>query len=468
MRYARRPVDRLVRPELAQPAGPSPPGPCYTPAVPKLSVTVITRNEAADIARGARVGRLGRRDRRRRLGEHRRHGRHRAAVHRSRRRARVAGLRRAEELRGLAREPRLDSVARRRRARHAGARRRDQATARRPTPRARGYRMPRVTWHLGRWIRTTDWYPDHQLRLYDRRAGAMDRAVRARGGRRSTGDRPAARRAAALRLPRHRRSPRDHRPLHDLRRAPDARERPARRAAAAAGHPPLAFLRNYIARGGFRDGVPGFIISAMNAYYVFLKFAKLWELQRRTGRMLRARTAIAAMFSLHIDTARTWRGGQNQVLLTVNGLRAIGHRAALVAHPDGELRRRAAEGLDLIPLAPRPRWTSRRPGGCRACIKRLRPDVVHAHDPHGVAMASLALSLGSAPTPDAGARRVAPRRLSSEEQLVLPVEAPAGRLLHRRVRGDPADAASPTACRPTGPSRCTKASTSSTCSPRRR
>ena len=47
-----------------------------------------------------------------------------------------------------------------------------------------------------------------------------------------------------------------------------------------AGHPPLAFLRNYIARGGFRDGAAGFVISAMNAYYVFLKFAKLWELER--------------------------------------------------------------------------------------------------------------------------------------------------------------------------------------------
>ena len=33
------------------------------------------------------------------------------------------------------------------------------------------YAIPRVTWHLGRWIRTTDWYPDYQLRLYDRRAG---------------------------------------------------------------------------------------------------------------------------------------------------------------------------------------------------------------------------------------------------------------------------------------------------------
>jgi len=46
-----------------------------------------------------------------------------------------------------------------------------------------------------------------------------------------------------------------------------------------AGHPPLAFLRNYLAHGGIRDGAPGFIISSMNAYYVFLKFAKLWELE---------------------------------------------------------------------------------------------------------------------------------------------------------------------------------------------
>ena len=57
------------------------------------------------------------------------------------------------------------------------------------------------------------------------------------------------------------------------------------------------------------------------------------------------------MFSLHVDTARSWRGGQNQVLLTVLGLRALGHRTALVAHPHGELCRRAAEGPDLIPIA---------------------------------------------------------------------------------------------------------------------
>jgi len=45
-------------------------------------------------------------------------------------------------------------------------------------------------------------------------------------------------------------------------------------------HPPLAWLRNYVLRLGFRDGVPGLIVSGLNACYVFLKLAKLWELQR--------------------------------------------------------------------------------------------------------------------------------------------------------------------------------------------
>src|SRR3989454_7803112 len=104
------------------------------------------------------------------------------------------------------------------------------------------------------------------------------------------------------------------------------------------------------------------------------------------------------MFSLHVDTARTWRGGQNQVLLTVNGLRAIGHRAALVAHPGGELRARAAEGLELIPLAPRTEMDLTAAWRFARVVKRLSPDVIHAHDPHGVAMAALALSLGASST----------------------------------------------------------------------
>jgi glycosyltransferase involved in cell wall biosynthesis len=101
------------------------------------------------------------------------------------------------------------------------------------------------------------------------------------------------------------------------------------------------------------------------------------------------------MFSLHIDTARTWRGGQNQVLLTVLGLRALGHRSMLVAHAAGELRQRAQEGLDLVPLTPKTEMDLSAAWRLSRLIKQLRPDVIHAHDPHGVAMAALALSMST-------------------------------------------------------------------------
>src|SRR5262245_15295733 len=114
------------------------------------------------------------------------------------------------------------------------------------------------------------------------------------------------------------------------------------------------------------------------------------------------------MFSLHIDTARTWRGGQNQVLVTVLGLRTLGHRVMLVAHPEGELRERAKEGLDVFPLAPRTEMDLSAAWRLARLIKKLRPEVVHAHDSHAVAMAALALSMSTEPRkpPLLAARRV--------------------------------------------------------------
>ena len=114
------------------------------------------------------------------------------------------------------------------------------------------------------------------------------------------------------------------------------------------------------------------------------------------------------MFALHIDTARTWRGGQQQVLLTVLGLRARGHRAVLIAHRDGELFRRASEGPDLVPLAPvneidlATAWTLSK------IIRQWKPQIVHAHDPHAVSMASLALSFGA---PEPRPKTIASRRV---------------------------------------------------------
>jgi glycosyltransferase involved in cell wall biosynthesis len=115
------------------------------------------------------------------------------------------------------------------------------------------------------------------------------------------------------------------------------------------------------------------------------------------------------MFSLHIDTQRDWRGGQRQVLLTVLGLRERGHRAALLAHPEGELAKRASEGHDLLKLAPRTEVDLHAAWQLSRIIRDLKPDLVHAHDPHGVAAASLALAFSTSPE---GPGLIASRRVA--------------------------------------------------------
>jgi glycosyltransferase involved in cell wall biosynthesis len=148
------------------------------------------------------------------------------------------------------------------------------------SPAHAAFRMRRVTWHLGRWIRSTDWYPDYQVRLFDRRAAHwtgeyVHEAIAADG---SVGELRGELQHFAYR------DVADH--LETIDRYTTFAARQMHEAGRRAGllhlavHPPLAFLRNYVVRGGFRQRIPGFIVSVMNAYYVFLKFAKLWELSR--------------------------------------------------------------------------------------------------------------------------------------------------------------------------------------------
>jgi glycosyltransferase involved in cell wall biosynthesis len=146
-------------------------------------------------------------------------------------------------------------------------------------PPHRGFRIPRVTWHLGRWIRTTDWYPDDQLRLYDRRAAHwVGRHVhegvnvngsvgRLRGELEHYAYRDISEHLATI----------EHYTTLAARQMFEQGHRASTWQLAV--HPQLAFLRNYLLKGGFRDGHVGLIISAMNKYYVFLKFAKLRELE---------------------------------------------------------------------------------------------------------------------------------------------------------------------------------------------
>jgi len=144
-----------------------------------------------------------------------------------------------------------------------------------------GYRMPRISYYLGRWIRGTDWYPDYQLRLYDRRVGRFNgkrvhESVELKQGRPGTLEHDL-----------------QHYPYRDISDHVTSIDHYTTLAAEewfaegrrtnpfeAAVHPPAAFLRNYLVRRGFRDGTAGFLISILNSYYVFLKILKLWELQR--------------------------------------------------------------------------------------------------------------------------------------------------------------------------------------------
>ena len=150
-------------------------------------------------------------------------------------------------------------------------------------PAAPAYRIARVTFHLGRWLRTTDFYPDSQTRLYDRRAARwrgkyVHESVSADG--------PVGRLNEEIQHYSYR-NLHDHldRINHYTSLAARQMYESGRRTGPLAllVHPPAAFLRNFVLRRGFLDGGVGLTLSLVNAYAVFAKFAKLWELQRSTG-----------------------------------------------------------------------------------------------------------------------------------------------------------------------------------------
>jgi len=148
-------------------------------------------------------------------------------------------------------------------------------------PDRRGYRIPRVSHYLGRWIRGTDWYPDYQLRLYDRRAAQWNGRRVHESVKLASGE-PGQLRRDLQHFPY--RDISDHLATIERYTTLAAEEMTANgRAPTMAGvalHPPFAFVRNYVLRGGFRLGSVGFVVSALNSYYVFLKLAKAWEKQR--------------------------------------------------------------------------------------------------------------------------------------------------------------------------------------------
>ena len=185
-----------------------------------------------------------------------------------------------------------------------------------------------------------------------------------------------------------------------------------------------AFFRNYVLRRGLLLGARRPHRLDLNAYYTYAKLAKLRERARDRRR--------ARMRVLHVDTARAWRGGQNQVLLTARAWRARGHEVVLACRRGGALAARAREaGLDVraVPfrgdLWPAAAWALAR------VLREVPPDVVQLHDPHALSAGLLARA------PGGRARRSWPPGASTStlQGALSRREVPRGR---PRDRGQPA------------------------------
>lgn len=143
-----------------------------------------------------------------------------------------------------------------------------------------GWEIPRLSSYLGEWVRYGTWYPDRQLRLFDRRSGRF-------GGREPhatfQADGPVGRLRGDI----------EHHPYRDLEEhlrtmdryttimANEMAER-GRRASIVdlVGRPAVRFFRFYVLGRGFLHGWRGLLLASLAAHYVRMKYAKLLAMQR--------------------------------------------------------------------------------------------------------------------------------------------------------------------------------------------
>jgi glycosyltransferase involved in cell wall biosynthesis len=147
---------------------------------------------------------------------------------------------------------------------------------------ANGYTMNRLTNYCGQWIHHSGWYPDRKLRLFDRRLGHW--------GGTNPHDRVEMN-TAVMHL--------DGDLLHYSYYSVSEHLGRARKYADIAAHamynqgkrstwgqicfsPIFKFLRNYLFKGGFLDGLAGFTICRIAALETYWKYVHLKSLRKET------------------------------------------------------------------------------------------------------------------------------------------------------------------------------------------
>ena len=148
-------------------------------------------------------------------------------------------------------------------------------------PRADAFFVPRKNFFLGRWIRHCGWYPDYRQPQFFNKHRLRYRDDLVHEGFDVTG-RVDYLRGHVLQYP--------FRDLGEYLRKMSRYSTLMAEQMAARGsrfrthqlvtHPVFTFIKMYGLRQGFRDGMPGLILSLLYAYYTFVKYAKLWEAGR--------------------------------------------------------------------------------------------------------------------------------------------------------------------------------------------
>jgi glycosyltransferase involved in cell wall biosynthesis len=146
-----------------------------------------------------------------------------------------------------------------------------------------GYEIPRKPSAFGKWIEHGGWFPDYQFRFFQKKSYIVNHAE-VHGGYSTRGPRGRLRGyvyhytydGIADYLSRMN----DYTSLEIANRL---RDRPG---AAAAWYnlflsPISHFFRMFILRKGYRDGMHGFVLAAMDATYALALYAKLWEYRMR-------------------------------------------------------------------------------------------------------------------------------------------------------------------------------------------
>ena len=147
-----------------------------------------------------------------------------------------------------------------------------------------GYMVPIAPFFLGRWIKHCGWYPGLKLRLFRKDAASITEK-RLHEGIRVQGE------VGRLENPLlHYAYPTVRSYFEKFTRYTDIAAAELRDNGVRAGlfdlvaRPFYSFIKMYLFKLGFLDGVEGFILCIFSAFYVFVKYAKLRELHRQSGR----------------------------------------------------------------------------------------------------------------------------------------------------------------------------------------